>query len=174
MISRILKIIVRFVVLILIQVLVLNNVVLHGYITPYIYPLFIMLLPINNPRWLTLLLAFAMGLAIDTFSNTGGIHGLALVFLAFVRPAILRVLTPKEGYDEEEKPTAGNLGFGWFFFYALISVFVHHLLFFIVEVMSMSHFRYLGLKILFSTLVSLVIIIAIQLLFYPARRRRLV
>src|SRR5580658_7192394 len=108
----------RFIILVGIQVLVLNNLELNGVFNPYIYPLFILLLPINTPKWLLLLLGFGTGLVIDMFSNTMGMHAAATTLLAYMRPYILNVLQPSGGYEPEDKPTLSNMGFRWFITYS--------------------------------------------------------
>ena len=85
-----------FVVLVLIQVLFLNQVQFSGFVNPYIYILFIMLLPLKAPRYAILIGAFLLGLSVDIFSNTLGIHAFASVFIAYVRPVIIRVITNRE------------------------------------------------------------------------------
>ena len=159
----------RFVMLVLFQALVLNKIVLHGYATPYIYILFILLLPIRIPAWLQLFVGFALGYSIDLFSNTGGIHAFATVFLAYIRPFILKILTPPEGYEEHDRPTIKSLGIGWFFFYCSSLVLLHHFVFFAVEILSFKHFSYILLKTLFSSLLSIFIILLLQYLFYPLK-----
>ena len=84
------KNIIRFVVLILVQVLVLNHINFFGYLDPYLYVLFILMLPFEIPGWMLLISAFLLGLGIDLFSGTSGIHTAASVFMAFCRPAMLR------------------------------------------------------------------------------------
>ena len=84
--KMVLQNIVSFVVLVLVQVLVLNNIHFMGYINPYVYVLFILLLPVRFSRLFTLILAFALGLIIDAFSNTYGIHAFSTVLIAFLRP----------------------------------------------------------------------------------------
>ena len=72
-----------FILLVLVQVLVLNNIQFLGYIDPYLYILFILVLPVQMPRWFLLILAFALGITIDIFSNTLGMQAFATVFIAF-------------------------------------------------------------------------------------------
>ena len=88
----------RFAVLVLVQVLILNNIQISGYLNPYVYVLFVLLLPFETPNWLLLVVAFLLGLSIDLFSQTPGIHAFATVFMAFFRPFILNVLSPRDGY----------------------------------------------------------------------------
>ncbi|MDP4267135.1 MAG: rod shape-determining protein MreD, partial [Bacteroidota bacterium] len=96
MINIVFKNISRFVLLIFIQILILNNIELSGFINPYIYVLFIILLPFDIPRWSLLVIGFITGITVDMFSNTLGMHTTATVFMAFCRPFILNMLINKE------------------------------------------------------------------------------
>ena len=84
---------VRFVVLILLQVLLFSNINFLGYINPYIYILFIILYPVKNNRILFLFISFLMGLIIDIFMDSGGINATAALVVAFIRPAVLKFST---------------------------------------------------------------------------------
>ena len=99
MIIEILKIIFRFIILIAVQVLVLNHVEISGYINPFLYVLFILMLPIRIPRLFLLVIAFATGLCVDLFSNTAGMHAAACVLMAYFRPGWLKIIAPRDGYD---------------------------------------------------------------------------
>ena len=88
--------ILRFVLLVLVQVLVLNNIQFLGYLNPYLYILFILALPVRLRQWIVLLLAFVLGLTIDAFSNTMGLHAFATVFMAFFRLPIIKMFTTIE------------------------------------------------------------------------------
>lgn len=72
---------IMFVSLVLVQVLILNNIQFSGFVNPYVYVLFILLLPFTIPGYLLLGLSFLMGISIDIFSNTLGLHAAASVFL---------------------------------------------------------------------------------------------
>lgn len=140
MISYLPRYIFNFFFLILVQVLVLNNIQFSGFVNPYLYVLFIITLPFETPGWLLLLLAFACGLSVDVFSNTMGMHASATVFMAFMRPYVLRAFAPRDDYQPGSLPTMSFYGAAWFLRYALILVFVHHLFLFYVEVFSLTHF----------------------------------
>ena len=86
----------RFVMLVLVQVFVLDNIQFLGYISPMIYILFILSLPVRFPRGVVLILAFLLGLTIDIFNNTMGIHAFATVFAAFIRPTIINMSVSME------------------------------------------------------------------------------
>jgi rod shape-determining protein MreD len=81
----------RFVLLVLLQVLLLNNINFLGYVNPYFYILFLVLYPFNTPQSLFMFLAFLLGLSIDAFEDSGGIHAAASLFIAYVRPVFLEV-----------------------------------------------------------------------------------
>ena len=166
------QIIIRFIGLALIQVLILNQVYLFGVATPYIYPLFVLLLPIYAPRWLTLTTALLLGLTIDAFSNTGGLHGFATVFLAFVRPVILRILTPREGYEQSDRPTPASLGIVWFISYIAMGMLIHHVVYFGMEILSLAYLWFMVKRIAASWLASIGVILLLQLLFYPRKSVR--
>ena len=95
--NDILQHIIRFFVLTGIQILVLNNVQISGYINPFVYILFVMLLPPKMPKAIVLILAFMMGFTIDIFSDSYGIHSSATVLLAFLRPKVLALVSVKGG-----------------------------------------------------------------------------
>ncbi|HET7819505.1 MAG TPA: rod shape-determining protein MreD, partial [Bacteroidia bacterium] len=140
MINDVLKNIIRFFFLILLQVLILNNIQLSGYLNPFLYILFILMLPFQTPDWLVLFLSFFLGITMDMFSNTGGMHAAATVFMAFLRQPILRFIAPREGYDSNQQPTIHQFGIGWFFTYAGFLVLIHHLILFYLEAFRFSNF----------------------------------
>jgi len=144
----------RFVVVILFQVLVMDNVMINGYMIPYIYLLFILLMPFETPRWLQLLSGFLLGLAMDLFSGTAGMHTAATVLAAFVRPYLLDLLAPRDGYETDTFPRIYYNGFLWFLKYTLIIVVIHHLALFYLEVFQMQAFFSTLLRVILSSLLS--------------------
>ncbi|MDP4291769.1 MAG: rod shape-determining protein MreD [Bacteroidota bacterium] len=164
--NQYLRISLRFFVLILIQVLLLNNIHFLGYINPYIYILFILLLPFETPRWVLLLSAFALGFSIDLFSNSLGIHAAATVFAAYFRPGVMRLITSRKEYEPGVEPSISDLGFQWFFMYAIVLTSLHHFMLFLLDVFRFSNFfSTLGHSIL-NTLFTVLFIILIQYVFY--------
>jgi rod shape-determining protein MreD len=144
----------RFVVLILFQVLVLDNVMINGYMIPYIYILFILLMPFETPRWIQLLSGFALGLAVDLFSGTLGMHTAASVLAAFVRPYLLDLLASRDGYEPETFPRIHYYGFIWFLKYTVLIVVIHHLALFYLEVFHLKHFFSTLLRVILSSTLS--------------------
>lgn len=163
MISFLPRYIFNFFFLTLVQVLVLNNIQFSGFVNPYLYILFIITLPFETPGWLLLVLAFISGFSIDMFSNTPGMHASATVFMAFFRPVILRALAPRDDYQPGSLPTMSYYGVGWFLRYALVLVLLHHLFLFYVEVFSLTHFFSTLVRVLASTVFTLLLIFVAQL-----------
>jgi len=144
----------RFVLLILFQVLVMDNVLINGYMIPYIYLLVILLMPFETPRWIQLLSGFALGLAMDLFSGTLGMHTAATVLIAFIRPYLLDLLASRDGYELDTFPRIHYYGFLWFLKYTLIIVFIHHLALFYLEVFQLKVFFSTLLRVILSTILS--------------------
>jgi rod shape-determining protein MreD len=142
------------VVVILFQVLVFDNVMINGYMIPYVYILFILLMPFETPRWIQLLLGFALGLAIDLFSGILGMHTAASVLVAFIRPYLLELLAPRDGYEPETFPRIHYYGFFWFLKYTLLIVVIHHLALFYLEVFQLKHFLSTLLRVILSSILS--------------------
>jgi len=159
MINRILRHIIFFVLLILLQVLFFNNIQFSGYVNPYIYIMFILLLPVEIPSWLLLLLSFATGLIIDFFTGSPGMHTSATVLAGFVRPQILTVLSPRDGYEPGASPSMLTYGFRWFLIYSLTIILIHHTALFYLEVFRLSEFFRTMLRVLLSSLFSLTFIL---------------
>ena len=157
--------IIRFVVILFLQVLVFTNVGISGYIYPAFYVYFILLLPFETVGWIMLLSAFAMGLSVDFFTNSLGINAAAAVFTAFVRPAVIRILRSAREYEPGISPSIKDLGFRWFFLYALILIVIHHTVLFLVEAFTFDDFLQTLRRILASSAVTLGLALIAQLLF---------
>jgi len=151
-----------FVVLIALQLLVLNNINLGGYINPYIYILFIMLLPFEIPGWVLLILGFSTGLIIDAYTGTLGLHSSATLFIAFLRPTILSNISSYELDDKKGSPTMSINDIGWFIKYTLIMVFAHHFVLFYLETFSFTHFFATLLRVILSSILTITFILLSQ------------
>lgn len=154
-----------FIGLVFTQVLLLNQVQFSGFVNPYIYILFVMLLPVSSPRYMVLLSAFAIGLCIDVFSNTLGIHAFATVFISYLRPVVIRLITNREE-DMLDYPGLKQNGFGWFFYYTAIMVSVHHLVLFFVEVFTFANFSETLYRVFLSSLFSIFVIVLSQFIVF--------
>ncbi|MBK7131767.1 MAG: rod shape-determining protein MreD [Bacteroidales bacterium] len=151
-----------FILLILLQVLLFNNIQFSGYVNPYIYLMFIMLLPVEIPAWLLLLLSFITGGIIDYFSGSPGMHSSATVLAGFVRPYVLRLISPRDGYEPNSDPSMIIYGFRWFLIYTVFIVLVHHTALFYLEVFRFTDFfRTLG-RVLLSSAFSITFILLFE------------
>lgn len=172
MIADILSNILRFLFLIALQGLVLNDINLSVYFNPYLYLLFILLLPFEIPNWLLLILGFVTGVSVDMFTNTLGLHTSACVFMAFIRPTVLRILKPREGYELGTRPNLAFMGFSWFTSYAAIMIFMHHLWFFYLEMFRFSDFFFTFTKVIATTALNLLLVMLSQFLSSNPNERR--
>ena len=161
-----LKNITRFFFLILLQVLILDKINFGGYINPYLYIYFILLLPFEIPGWLLLFSSFLIGMGIDLFSGTLGIHAASSVLIAFFRPKIIKTIASKKEYEVGMQPSIHDLGFKWFFTYALFLILIHHLVLFYLEVFRFSGFFITLQRVLYSSIFTLGLVIITQYLFY--------
>jgi rod shape-determining protein MreD len=162
MINSVLRFSMMFLLLILLQVLLFNNIEFSGYVNPYIYIMFIMLLPFETAQWLLLLLSFFTGLIIDFFCGSPGMHTSATVLAGFVRPYVLRLISPRDGYETGSDPSMVVYGFNWFLLYTLIIVLIHHLLLFYLEVFRFTDFFRTMLRVILSSLFSISFILLLE------------
>jgi len=151
-----------FISLVLLQLFVFNNIEFSGYINPYVYTLFILLLPFTTPKLILLLLAFMLGITIDLFLGTPGVHSSATVFMAFSRPMVMRLYSPREGYQTGTNPRLSQFGMEWFVKYTVTLVLIHHFTLFYLEVFSFNHFFNTLLRAILSSLLTSLIIIFSQ------------
>ena len=172
MINNILKHSVRFVFLVLLQVLILNNIQLNGFINPYLYILFIIMLPFEIPVWLLMLLAFVMGISIDMFLNTMGIHAAACVFMAYTRSYVLNFFSPRDGYESNTEPSLEYWGLTWFLSYSSIMVCLHHVVFFFIEAFRLTEFFSTFFRVIVSSVFTILLIIISQYVAFKGKDKR--
>ncbi len=163
----------RFVLLLLLQVLLIDHIDLaNGWVVPYLYVLFLLMLPLDVPHWETLLVGFGTGLVMDFFSNTPGMHTVACTILVYARALMLRALAPREGFDPSDRATIAHMGLAWFVTYAGVLVLLHHLVLFFLEVYRFNDFLSTFARAIGSAAATLVLCLLAQLLTSrPARSR---
>ncbi|MCF8366602.1 MAG: rod shape-determining protein MreD [Bacteroidales bacterium] len=159
------KTIIRFIVLLLLQVLVFNNVDFNSYVYPAFYVYFILLLPFETAGWLLLLSSFLMGLSVDFFTNSLGINAAASTFTAFLRPALFKLLKSKKEYVPGITPGIKDLGFRWFFAYALILIFAHHSVLFFLEIFNFNDALQTIHRIIASSVATIILVLLTQAFF---------
>ena len=155
-----------FVVSVLLQVLFCNNILIARVISPFIYILFIILLPFDTPRSLLLFLALALGLTIDVFTNTPGVHASACLLIGFIRPVILDLITSRETLESVPAPRVKTMGFHWFVTYTIFMVVIHHFFLFFIEAFTFESFLLTLLRIVLSSVLSIALILLSQYLIF--------
>lgn len=157
--------IIRFLALITVQVLVLNKVQFNGYFNPYIYILFIFLLPLKISPLVSLLLSFVLGFTVDTFSGTPGLHTSTAVLIAFIRPWWLKRMLKPEDFEIGKEPNNWNYGLSWFLIYTGFLTLIHHLALNFLEVFSFQNVGDTLLRSLVNTLISVLFMLIAMVLF---------
>lgn len=158
----------RFILLLIVQIIIFNNMTFWGYISPFPYLLFIILYPVNGNKSGLVVASFFLGLIMDMFSNSGGIHATSCLVLAYFRPAIFKfafglsyeyqtvklndVLTPER------------------FSFILLSVVMHHFTLFLLEAFQFSLIFDVLIRTLSSTVFTIIICIIIIYLIKPNKR----
>lgn len=163
--------ILRFILLIAVQVLVCNHVHLFGFINPYIYILIFLLLPLEIPKTAQYLIAFGAGLIVDIFSMTYGVHASASLLVAFVRPYLVNMLNGRHAPEGPDRPVPGEKDFKWLLLYTLILVFIHHFTITLLETFNLKEFgRTLWVSVV-NTLFTSLVILCIEYIFIPVKKR---
>ena len=169
--SLLFKNILRFVILIFVQVFLLKNMVFYNLNVPFLYILFILLLPFETPTWLLFFLAFLLGITIDLFNDTLGLHAAACTVLALMRVFFINITVQKDNYDSEPEPTLGMMGFRWFFFYTLLLTLIHHFFLFNLEVFRFSEIAGTLGRVFISSSLTIILVFITELVFYKKKQR---
>lgn len=171
MLNEIIRNIIRFIVLVAVQILIIKNIELGRFINPFLYVLFIIVLPFETPKWLLLLSGFLIGITIDMFYDTAGMHAAACVFMAYMRPSVLKLFSPRDGYEFGTQPTIHYLGVPWFLSYSAILIVSHHLVLFYVEIFRLSEFFSTLFRVIMSSTFTLLLVVISQYLFYRKKEQ---
>jgi rod shape-determining protein MreD len=159
---------IRFFLLLAAQIIIFNNIDLLGYINPFPYILFIILFPVNGNKQLLIISSFLLGITMDLFSNSGGVHTTACLILAFARPFIFK-FSFGVSYEYQTIKINDSLTSERFSF-LLVSVVIHHFTLFILEVFQLSFLWDILLRTIIGTLFTLLICILLIYIFKPSKR----
>ncbi len=162
---------VRFVVLVFIQVLLLKNANYFDLSTPFLYILFLLLLPFETPNWLLFVLAFLTGISIDAFYDTAGVNAAACTVLALVRIVFINLTVEKQNFDTEAEPKLGIMGFRWFFFYTVTLTLFHHFTLLLFEAFSFSDLGYVLIRFLLSSVFTIFLVLIAEFMFFRKKHR---
>lgn len=175
------RFIINFIVIMSVQIFLLNDIVIKSSISlfgipvfiPMIYPLILLLLPVNTNHWVSMILGFITGLTMDVFCNTPGMHAAACVLLGYLRPYLLNLFFQQNIKELGEiRPTLFRMGITSFLLYAIMAVLIHHTLYYILQIWSFKNILYILLKTIISGLLSVLLILLSQLLFAKREIKR--
>jgi len=166
------KNIIQFILFVALQILLFDNLVLFSTGFCFIYVAFLLFLPLGINRLWLLLLGFIVGFTVDMFYDTVGIHAAASVLLAFLRPLVLNLLTPRDGYDTNDSVNIHVMGWRWFLAYIFILILFHHVAVFFLETINFQAALYTLGKTIASTLFTATVMVILQLLFFSPKRER--
>ena len=156
--NDVIKYIILFIGLILVQIIVLNNVLFFGYLNPLLYILFVIIYPLKRDRGLFLLLSFLLGLCIDFFVNSGGINAAAILFIAYIRLPLLKGLLNKSEIDFPVF-NIDKLPFLKLLSYIAILTFTHHFIVYSLEYFKMNAIITIFSRTFLTSIFTIILII---------------
>lgn len=159
---------IRFIVLLTIQIVVLEQVEFGGWINPYLYILFIILYPINSNKAGFLTASFLLGIIMDLFSDSGGVHATACLLLAYFRPGFLKFAFGLS-YEYQTIRIADKLSVDRFTF-IMSAILFHHILLFCLEFYRLNLFFLIISRTILSTIFTFIICIISIYLIKPNKR----
>ena len=155
----------RYVLVMLLQVLLFDQLQLWGACHPYIYVLCLLMMPITLTHSVDMLIGAVAGVIMDIFSNTLGVHMAACTLIMFIRPYLIGVIVnDKDRLNEQISLRA--IGMEAFVKYAIILVLIHHITVFSLAAWSWDHIGFVLLETLVSSLITIAVIIGYNLLRY--------
>lgn len=162
---RILIYILLFLVSVLLQIFLLDNLSISIYLSPLVYITFIALLPMETPPIVMLLSGLLMGLTMDWSMGLEGINTATTLLATQSRSMLLGMAAGKESVREGGVPTVWRLGNYSFMLYLMLFVGVHHLSFFLLESLSWSLLPYTLIRFVVSWIVSICFVWLLSQLF---------
>lgn len=162
---------IQFLVLMSLQILLMRNLVLFDTGFCFVYIGFVLFLPIDIDKVLLLVLAFLTGITIDLFYDTAGVHAAATVLIGYLRPFMLKLLTPRDGYEPSDNASLTSMGWNWFLTYGLALLLVHHFTLFFLELNGFKLIGFTLVKIVASTFFTGAVLVILQMLFFARRAR---
>ena len=166
--NNILANILRFLILLTVQVAVCQHVCLFGYMKPALFLLALFLLPMELPLSLQYLIGFLSGFVVDAFAHTFGYSTFACTVMMFLRPYVAHFLngTNNAKFENIDRPVPGVKDFRWIFLYTLILTAIYEILAVMLETMTFKNFGHTLLVILGNILFTVFVILCIEYIFY--------
>src|SRR5688572_1920231 len=163
--------IISFFIYLFYQVLILKNIVLFNTAFCFLYVAYLLFLPVDSNPLLLMLAGFILGLTVDIFYDSLGLHAFACVFVMYMRNYWLSSITPQGGYDVNDTPSIAAHGMQWFLVYTIPLVFIHHSVLFYIEAGGFGMFWFTLWKVITSTIFTTVVTLIVQYLFPSGRYR---
>lgn len=155
----------RYIVVMLLQVLLFDQLQLWGVCHPYIYILCLLMLPITLPHSVDMVIGAIVGIVMDIFCNSLGIHMASCILLMFIRPYLISgIVSDKDRLNEQI--SSRTLGMEAMLKYVVILVIIHHLTVFTLAAWSWHHIGFVLLETLVSSIITILIIIGYNALKY--------
>jgi cell shape-determining protein MreD len=172
--NNILKNSIRFVLFLIIQIIILNEVPpIHQFITPYLYFTFLLWLPFGTNRLTMTIVGFFLGFSLDIFTNTPGLHAAAATLVGYLRPTVLNLLLSIETSEEVNKePSVGSMGWGPFLIYVFALTFIHHFYLVLLEWLQFGSFTYFLGKVFATSIMSVLLILIVELIMNRRNLKR--
>lgn len=166
--NNIISNILRFLILLIVQIVICQHVCLFGYMTPALFLLALFLLPLELPLSLQYLIGFATGFVVDAFAHTLGVSTFACTLIMFLRPFIVRFLngTNINRFENIDRPIPGVKDFRWILLYTLILTSVYQVVSVLLETMSFRNFGHTLLVMIGNTVLSVFVILCVEYIFY--------
>jgi len=161
--NRVLKTILSFIGLILLQVIVCSNINFLGDLNPFVYVIFILLYPVTKNRLLFIFLSFLLGFTIDIFLDSGGMHAAASVVIAYIRPLFLK-FSFGAAYDYQSIKFS-NTDFSQRIVYFLFLIVIHHFILFSLVLFDENKIALIIEQALYSSIFTLIMCLLLTSLF---------
>lgn len=162
--QQVIKLSLTFLIYLILQIFIIRNFVLLDVAFCFVYIACILLLPNEISTSIILPIAFLIGLTVDIFYNTAGVHASASVLLGFLRGTVIKYLFPTKGLDTEIIISLKDMGGERFIRYVATLTLAHHTMLFFVEAGNFSLFLITVVKIICSVVFTTVMIFLIQYL----------
>ncbi len=148
------------------QIYLMNHLIIYDIAVPFVFFLFLFMLPASIPSPVEYVVGFFMGLIIDISGDTLGANASAVLFALAVKRQIVGTVTATVGFRDSGEINLSNQNFVWYVTYLISLIFAHHLVYFLLESFSLVNIGYTLLKIVLSTLYSFIINYVVCITFY--------
>lgn len=169
--NNVLSNILRFLLMIVLQVFVCNHINLFGFATPALYLLALLMLPFELPLSAQYFIGFLTGFVVDMFTHTLGVNALACLVVMFVRPYLVKRLDSGKSTEGINRPVPGIKDTKWIFFYVILLSLIHQMLVIMLETSSFANFGHTLLVIFCNTVFTAFLLLCCLYIFYPAKSK---